>query len=149
MDHNLVRKLHQLQFFFRRSLLFWTNIRGNVGSLIQLRLPETDNNHSVVSHSSCILTDWPLWTAPVRNYEIISRYDSLGLGPALHKAATCTGQHKHGVNVHRDPCLEYDSNPRFQCLTGRTHLKPRDSTAMNDLFRILHSNWWHILKISL
>lgn len=125
MDHNLVTKPHQMQFFFHRNLLFWTKIRENVGSLIQLKLPGTDNNHSVFSHSSCILTDRPLWTEPIRNFEITSRYDSSGVGSALYKATTCTGQHKHRVNVHRHPCLEYDSNPRFQCLTGRRNLMPR------------------------
>jgi hypothetical protein len=27
-----------------------------------------------------------------------------------------TGQHKHRINVHRQPCLKWDSNPWSQCL---------------------------------
>jgi hypothetical protein len=30
-----------------------------------------------------------------------------------------TEQHKHGINAHRHPCLEWDSNVRSQCLSGR------------------------------
>jgi hypothetical protein len=33
------------------------------------------------------------------------------------------GQHKHRINLHRNPCLEWDSNPRSQ------HLSERRQTA--------------------
>jgi hypothetical protein len=28
-------------------------------------------------------------------------------------------QHKHRINAHRHPCLEWDSNPRSECSSGR------------------------------
>jgi hypothetical protein len=31
-------------------------------------------------------------------------------------------QHKHRINVHRHPCLEWDSNPRSQCSSERRQL---------------------------
>jgi hypothetical protein len=34
------------------------------------------------------------------------------------------GQHKHRINAHRHPCLEWDSNPRSQCLSGRRRFMP-------------------------
>jgi hypothetical protein len=30
-----------------------------------------------------------------------------------------TGQHKHRINAHRHPCLEWDSNPRYQLPSER------------------------------
>jgi hypothetical protein len=30
-----------------------------------------------------------------------------------------TGQHKRRKNVHKQPCLELDSNPRYQRLSGQ------------------------------
>jgi hypothetical protein len=35
-----------------------------------------------------------------------------------------TGQHKHRINVHRHPCLKWDSNPRSQCLRGQRQFMP-------------------------
>jgi hypothetical protein len=40
------------------------------------------------------------------------------------KAATYAGQHKHRRNAERYRCLEWDSNPRFQCLSGRRYTMP-------------------------
>jgi hypothetical protein len=36
-------------------------------------------------------------------------------------------QHKHGINAQKHPCLEWDSNPRPQCSSGRRYscLGPR------------------------
>jgi hypothetical protein len=36
-----------------------------------------------------------------------------------------TGQHKHRINAYRYPCLEWNSNPRSQCLSGRRQFIPR------------------------
>jgi hypothetical protein len=44
-----------------------------------------------------------------------SQYDTLDGGSASRKAATYTGLHKHGINAHRQPCLDWDSNPKSQC----------------------------------
>jgi hypothetical protein len=43
----------------------------------------------------------------------------LGRGISPRNAATYTGKHKHRINAHRHPCLEWDSNPQSQCLSGR------------------------------
>jgi hypothetical protein len=36
-----------------------------------------------------------------------------------------TGQHKHRINAHRYPCLEWDSNSRSQCLSERRQFMAR------------------------
>jgi hypothetical protein len=36
-----------------------------------------------------------------------------------------TGQHKHRTNAHRHSCLQWDSNPRFQCMSRRTQFMPQ------------------------
>jgi hypothetical protein len=36
-----------------------------------------------------------------------------------------TEQHKHRINARRHLCLEWDSNPRSQCSTGRKRFTPR------------------------
>jgi hypothetical protein len=41
-----------------------------------------------------------------------------------NKATTNTGQHKRRRNADRHPCLEWDSNPWSQCLSGRKHFMP-------------------------
>jgi hypothetical protein len=41
--------------------------------------------------------------------------DQLSQGRYLH-----TEQHKHRINAHRHPCVKWDSNPRSQCLSGRS-----------------------------
>jgi hypothetical protein len=35
-----------------------------------------------------------------------------------------TEQHKHRMNGHIHPCLEWDSNQRPQCLSGRRRFMP-------------------------
>jgi hypothetical protein len=35
-----------------------------------------------------------------------------------------TEQHKHRINAHRHPCLEWDSNRRSQCSSGRRRRMP-------------------------
>jgi hypothetical protein len=43
--------------------------------------------------------------------------DSLDRGSARRQIATCT----QTQNKHRNPCLEWDSNPRSQCSSGWRH----------------------------
>jgi hypothetical protein len=45
---------------------------------------------------------------------LLGRGISPSQGLCLH-----TEQHKHRINTHRYPCLEWDSNPRYQCSSGR------------------------------
>jgi hypothetical protein len=35
-----------------------------------------------------------------------------------------TGQHKHRINAHRHPCLDWNSNPWFQLPRGRRQFMP-------------------------
>jgi hypothetical protein len=49
-----------------------------------------------------------------QSVELLGRVISPPQGRCLH-----TWQHKHRINAHRHPCLEWDSNPRSQCLSGR------------------------------
>jgi hypothetical protein len=35
-----------------------------------------------------------------------------------------TEEHKHRINSHRHPCLEWDSNPRFEFSSGRRRFMP-------------------------
>jgi hypothetical protein len=64
---------------------------------------------------------WPL-------FSFLIHAESVGLlglgispsqGPYLH-----IEQQKHRINVHRHPCLEWDSNPRSQC--SRERVRSRD-----------------------
>jgi hypothetical protein len=45
--------------------------------------------------------------------------DRQSQGRCLH-----TEQHKHRINAHRLPCLEWDSNPLSQCLSERRQFMP-------------------------
>jgi hypothetical protein len=46
------------------------------------------------------------------------------------KALLYTGQHKHGINAERQPCLEWDSNPRFKCLSWWRNFVPQTARAL-------------------
>jgi hypothetical protein len=50
---------------------------------------------------------------------LLERGISPSQGHYLH-----TEQHKHRRNAHRHPCLEWDSNPRSQCSSGRRRFMP-------------------------
>jgi hypothetical protein len=55
---------------------------------------------------------------------LLERGISPSQGHYLHKK-----QHKHKINAYRHPCLEWDSNPRSQCSTGRRRfMRPLGST---------------------
>jgi hypothetical protein len=50
---------------------------------------------------------------------LLGRGISLLQGCYLH-----TEQHKHRINAHRHPCLEWDSNPWSQCSSRRRRFMP-------------------------
>jgi hypothetical protein len=64
----------------------------------------------------------PLWTLATfsvsysytQSVGILGRGISLSQGRYLH-----TEQHKHRINAHRHPCLDWDSNTRSQCSSWR------------------------------
>jgi hypothetical protein len=53
-----------------------------------------------------------------QSLELLEWGISLSQGRYLH-----TEQHKYR-NAHRHPCLEWDSKPRSQCLSGRRQFMP-------------------------
>jgi hypothetical protein len=46
------------------------------------------------------------------------------LGRMISLTQGYTGQHKHRINADKHPCLEWDSNPCFQRLSGQRHFMP-------------------------
>jgi hypothetical protein len=50
---------------------------------------------------------------------LLTRGISPSQGRYLH-----TEQQKHRINARRHPCLEWDSNPRSQCSSGRRKFMP-------------------------
>jgi hypothetical protein len=55
-----------------------------------------------------------------QSIELLGRGISPPQGRYLH-----TEEHKHRINAHRHPCLEFDSNPRSQRSSGRRRFMPR------------------------
>jgi hypothetical protein len=53
-----------------------------------------------------------------------------GQGSARRKAATYTGQHRHRINAHRHPCLEWDSKPRSQRSSKRRQFMPQTARPL-------------------
>jgi hypothetical protein len=64
---------------------------------------------------------WPLFQFV--NLYTVGRTPWMGNQPV---ASLClhAEQHKHRINAHRHPCLEWDSNPRSQCSSGRSRCMP-------------------------
>jgi hypothetical protein len=68
----------------------------------------------------------PLWTVTVffnflfytQSVGLLRRRTSPSQGLYPH-----TEQHEHRINAHRHLCLEWDSNPRPQCSSGRTRFR--------------------------
>jgi hypothetical protein len=75
-----------------------------------------------VSFCSPLEHGWPLfsvswsYTQPVGH---LGRGISPSQGRYLHAE-----QHNHRINAHRQPCLEWDSNPWHQCSSGRRRFMP-------------------------
>jgi hypothetical protein len=64
---------------------------------------------------------WPLF-----NFLILYTVDKTpwtGISPSQGRYLS-TEQHKHRINAHRHPCLEWDSNPRPQCSSRRRRFMP-------------------------
>jgi hypothetical protein len=62
------------------------------------------------------------------SFQFLDLRQSVGLlGRGISPSQGCylhTGQHRHRINAHKHPYLEWDSNPRYQCLTGRRQFIP-------------------------
>jgi hypothetical protein len=63
-----------------------------------------------------------------RFFSFLIYTQSVGLlGRGISQSQGCylhAEQHKHTINAYRDICLEWDSNPRLQCLSGRRQFMP-------------------------
>jgi hypothetical protein len=57
---------------------------------------------------------------------LLGRGISPSQGRYLH-----TDQHKHRINAKRNPCLEWDSNPRPQCSSGRRRFMPQTARELH------------------
>jgi hypothetical protein len=104
-------------------------------------VPHESNPHTLTTHSAPIsafisfrygfaavgsrrLTAWTT-TRPKHSLSLATQSVGLpGRGISRRKAATYTWQHKHKINAHRHPSLEWDSNPRSQCSSGRKPFMP-------------------------
>jgi hypothetical protein len=64
---------------------------------------------------------WLLFRFP--NLYTVNRVPWTGDQPCL-KAATCTQDNTNRINAHRQPCLEWGSNSRSLCLSGRKRFMP-------------------------
>jgi hypothetical protein len=58
------------------------------------------------------------------NLYTVGRTPWTGDQPVARPLTTHSTTHKHRINVRRHPCLELDSNPRFQCSSGRRWFMP-------------------------
>jgi hypothetical protein len=52
-----------------------------------------------------------------------------GISPS-HGRYLHTGQHQHRINAHRHPCLEWDSNQRYQCSRERREFIPQTARPL-------------------
>jgi hypothetical protein len=64
---------------------------------------------------------WPLFH--IINF-VHSRWDFLDGESVRHKTATYTQNNTNTMNAHREPCLEWDSNPWSQRSSERRHFMP-------------------------
>jgi hypothetical protein len=57
----------------------------------------------------------------------VSRSPWTGDQPVARPRYLHTGQHKHRINVHRHPCLQWDSNQRSRCLSEQRRFMPQNA----------------------
>jgi hypothetical protein len=77
---------------------------------------------------------WPLFQFLdlfTQSVGLLRRGISPSQGRYLH-----TGQHKHRINAYTHPCLNWDSNPRSQCFSGRRQFMPQTASHCDRLFRL-------------
>jgi hypothetical protein len=76
-----------------------------------------------------IRQQWNACFTSVLNLRQSAGFLARGISPSqgryLHRE-----QHKHRINSHRHPCLEWDSNPRSQCSRGRRHFIPYTARSL-------------------
>jgi hypothetical protein len=70
----------------------------------------------------------PLWTLAALFFSFLMYTQSVrllgrGISPSQGRYSH-TEQHRHRINAHRHPCLEWDSNPRPECPSDRRRFMP-------------------------
>jgi hypothetical protein len=60
---------------------------------------------------------WPVYNFLI--FYTVGRTPRTGDQPVARPLPARTGQYKHRINVHRQQCLKWASNPRPQCLSER------------------------------
>jgi hypothetical protein len=68
----------------------------------------------------CALTAFSVSWSYIQSAGLLRQEISPTQGRYLH-----TGEHKHRINAHRHPCLEWDSNPRSQRSSERRQFMPQ------------------------
>jgi hypothetical protein len=118
------RELHNHHLFL--SYLIWelfSSYEKGISSLVTLLVEQREQLRFVYSSSSSTSSTFRIRLSGLSPSELISIYgsyrqqDNLDGWSAGQKAATDRGQLKHRRNADTQPCLEWDSNPRFQCLS--------------------------------
>jgi hypothetical protein len=124
------------KMFSQKSVKFYQTTRRHIPTDIALHSHRRQNlkpNHNVDSISACplpflsialqpIVWPWPLFQFLdlfTQSVWLLGWGITLSQGRNLH-----VGQHKHRINVHRYPCLKWDSNSRSQCLRRRRQFMP-------------------------
>jgi hypothetical protein len=74
-------------------------------------------------HASTALC-WTLTAFKFLNPITVGRTPWTGMSPSQGRYLH-TEQHRHRINAHRHPCLEWDSNPPPQCSSGEGCSCPR------------------------
>jgi hypothetical protein len=97
-------------------------LRGGKPATNRLSYGKASNSHLTEIYlwlyNPCV--PWP------RNFLIYAQSVGLlgrGISPSQGRYIN-TEQHKHRINAQGHPCLEWDSNPRFQCTSGRRRFMP-------------------------
>jgi hypothetical protein len=83
-----------------------------VNMVMNLRVPETAGSSwetAQLAASQEGLRSMSEWVSDTQSVGLLRRGISLSQGRYLH-----TEQHKHRINAHRYPCLEWDSIPAFE-----------------------------------
>jgi hypothetical protein len=90
--------------------------------------PAKSNQHYILSlYGSTALVDlgrFPSFLIHTQSVGLLARGISPSQGRYLHT------EHKYRINAHRHPCLQWDSNQRTQCPSGRKLFMPQTARPL-------------------
>jgi hypothetical protein len=98
--------------------------------------------HYLPIYGSTALVDLVRFFNQFLNLYTVGRNPWMGISPSQGRYLH-TGQQKNRINEHRNSCLEWNSNPRFQCWRGDgSCLRPRSHCEwLTVTVGLLKSNW--------